>query len=65
MRLKKLRLEKNYRQVDLANKLVCNQATYSRYESGRRNIPNDVLIKLAELFETSVDYLIGRTDNCN
>ena len=36
---------------------------YNRYEQGLRDIPTPVLIKLADLYETSTDYLLGRTDN--
>ena len=36
---------------------------YSHYENGKRDIPTDVLIKLADYYNVSVDYLLGRTDN--
>ena len=46
----------------MAKYLHCSQVCYSRYELGLRDIPTDVLIKLADFHHTSVDYLLGRTD---
>lgn len=43
--------------------LNINQSTYSRYESGAINIPVDILIQLAQFYQTSVDYLLGLTNN--
>lgn len=39
------------------------QTTYSDYENGKINMPTSILIKLAELYNTSIDYLLGMTDN--
>ena len=42
--------------------LGCSQVCYSHYENGKRDIPSDVLLRLSEFYNTSVDYLLGRTD---
>lgn len=49
-------------QKDLAKLLQCTQVSYSHYELGKRDIPTDVLIKLAAFYDTSIDYLLGITD---
>lgn len=61
-RIRDLREDKDLLQKDLAAYLKCTQVCYSSYELGKRDIPTDVLIKLAQFHETSVDYLLGRTD---
>jgi transcriptional regulator with XRE-family HTH domain len=50
------------RQIDLAEYLNCTQVSYSYYELGKRDIPTDVLIKLATFYGTSVDYILELTD---
>ena len=57
-----LREDKDLYQKDLAEYLKCTQVCYSHYEMGKRDIPTDVLIKLADFYHTSTDYLLGRTD---
>jgi transcriptional regulator with XRE-family HTH domain len=49
-------------QKDLAKYLQCSQVSYSHYELGKRDIPTDVLIRLAAFYHTSTDYLLGLTD---
>lgn len=61
-RIRDLREDKDLLQKELAAYLQCSQVCYSSYELGKRDIPTDVLIKLAQFHETSVDYLLGRTD---
>ena len=61
-RLRDLREDADLRQQDLAELLHCSQVCYSFYENGQRDIPTEVLLKLAEYYGTSVDYLLGRTD---
>ena len=61
-RIRNLREDKDLRQEDLAKVLNCTQACYSHYESGKRDIPTDVLQKLADFYEVSIDYLLGRTN---
>ena len=62
-RLKDLREDHDYSQKFIADYLKMKQPQYSRYERGLRDIPTDVLIKLAKLYNTSPDYLLGQTDN--
>ena len=54
--------EAKYRKKELAELLHISQATYSRYESGELDIPHSALQILADFYDTSVDYLLGRTD---
>lgn len=64
-RIRGLREDRDLFQKDIAEYLNCTQVCYSRYELGMRDIPTDVLIKLAEYYGTSTDYLLGRTDEIN
>lgn len=61
-RIKDLREDHDFLQKQVAEYLNCSQVCYSYYEIGRRDIPTDVLIKLAALYHTSIDYLLGVTD---
>ena len=60
--LRALREDKDLSQEDMAEFLNVHQTTYSDYELGRSNIPIETLGKLADYFETSVDYILGLTD---
>ena len=60
-RIRNLREDKDLNQEDLADFLSCTQACYSNYENGKRDIPTEVLNKLADFYNVSVDYLLGRT----
>lgn len=62
LRLKEIREDKDYKQSEIANYLKVTQAQYSRYELGVNSIPIEKLDKLATLYNTSVDYLLYRTD---
>ena len=62
-RIRDLREDHDLTQRQLASLLRMPQPQYNRYEQGLRDIPPPVLIKLADLYETSTDYLLGRTDN--
>ena len=62
LRLKELRLEYGYTQTFVAEQLNIKQNTYSQYEISVREIPIDCLCKLAVLYDTSVDYILGLTD---
>ena len=57
-----MREDRDLRQKDMAEYLRCTQVSYSHYELGKRDIPTDVLIRLADFYGTSTDYLLGRTD---
>ena len=61
-RIRELREDNDLKQKDLADLLGCSQVCYSYYETGKRDIPTDVLLRLSEYYHTSVDYLLGRTD---
>ena len=63
VRLKELRKKKGISQLRLATDLNTTQNTISRYETGEREPGIDELIKIADYFNVSVDFLIGRTDN--
>lgn len=62
-RLKDLREDHDMSQQEVANYLGMKQPQYSRYERGVRDIPSDVLIRLARLYKTSTDYILGLTNN--
>lgn len=62
-RLRDLREDRDLNQKAIAEVLNVSQTTYSRYESGTLDIPSASLIKLAEFYETSIDYLLGLTNN--
>ncbi len=60
-RIRNLREDHDLKQTELAEMLNCTQVCYSHYENGKRDIPTSVLIQLADYYDTSVDYLLGRT----
>lgn len=60
-RIRDLREDNDLTQAYVAKKLHCSQQAYSNYELGQRDIPTDVLIALAELYQTNVDYILGLT----
>ncbi|MBE6957725.1 MAG: helix-turn-helix transcriptional regulator [Ruminococcaceae bacterium] len=64
-RIRNLREDRDLKQEDLAKVLNCTQACYSHYESGKRDIPTEVLVKLAKFYSVSVDYLLGLTKQRN
>ncbi len=65
MRLKELRKQRKISQLKLSMDLNMNQNSISRYESGEREADYATLIRLADYFDVSVDYLLERTDNPN
>ncbi len=62
-RIRNIRIDKDFTQKHVAEYLHIKQNTYSQYEIGVLNYPLDVVIKLAMFYNTSVDYLVGLTDN--
>lgn len=62
-RIRDLREDKDMTQTQIARMLGMSQTGYSKYETGENDIPTQVLIKLAKFYKTSVDYLLGETDN--
>lgn len=63
VRIRNLREDKDLTQKQVAEYLNCSQRVYSNYELGQRDIPTQVLIALAKFHKTSVDYLLGLSDN--
>ena len=63
MRLKLLRKQRGISQLKLAMDLNMNQNSISRYENGERQADYNTLIKFADYFDVSIDYLLERTDN--
>ncbi len=61
-RIRDLREDHDLKQQDIAAILNITQSTYSRYEAGLYDPPTDILIKLADFYHTSIDYLLERTD---
>jgi len=61
--IRSLRIDSGYTQKQIGEYLGISQNTYSQYEIGVLNYPVDALIKLADLYGVSVDYLLGRTSN--
>ena len=63
LRIRDLREDRDLKQKQIAAYLVCDQSLYSKYERGERPVPLDVIVKLADFYGVSVDYLLHRTDN--
>lgn len=63
--VRNLREDSNKKQQEIADYLHIKQTTYSKYELGKINIPIEMLIKLADYYDVSVDYLLGRSKKKN
>lgn len=61
-RIRALREDSDQSQTQLAQRLGMSQTGYSKYETGENDIPTSILIQLSEIYQTSVDYLLGLTD---
>lgn len=61
-RIRSLREDSELKQRELAEILNCSQRIYSNYERGDVDIPTEILIKLARFYGTSIDYILGETD---
>ena len=61
-RIRDLREDKDLTQKQMGEILSCSQRVYSNYEQGELDIPTEILIKLADFHEVSVDYMLNRTD---
>ena len=62
-KIKDLRIDHDLYQKRIANYLKITRQQYGLYESGKRDIPVDLLIKLADFYNVSIDYMLGRTKN--
>lgn len=65
LRIRDMREDNDLTQKQISVIINCDQSLYSKYERGEREIPLSLIIKLADYYNTSVDYLIGRTHNPN
>lgn len=63
IRIRNLREDHDLRQKELAAYLNCSQQVYSNYELGQRDLPTEILIRLAAFYHVSTDYLLGLTDD--
>ncbi len=64
-RIRNLREDNDLKQRELAEILNCSQRIYSNYERGDVDIPTEILIKLADYYDVSTDFILGRTNNPN
>jgi transcriptional regulator with XRE-family HTH domain len=62
-RLRDLREDMELTQTQVAKMLEMSQTGYSKYETGENDVPTEILIKLSRFYNTSVDYILGETDN--
>lgn len=62
-RIQDMRVDADLSQKQMGEILHISQRSYSHYETGTRSIPIELLIRLANYYDTSIDYLVGRTDN--
>lgn len=62
VRIRNLREDSDKTQKEIAEYLFCDQSLYSKYERGLRDVPVSIIIKLAEFYNTSTDYILGLTD---
>ena len=63
LRIRDLREDADLTQRQVADELMCDQSLYSKYERGERPLPLEMAVKLARLYNTSLDYLVGLTDD--
>ncbi len=64
-RIRSLREDRDLRQIDVSNATGIDQKTLSNYETGKTRPDSDALILLADFFDVSIDYLVGRSDNAS
>ena len=64
-RIRDMRQDRDLTQAQIAKALGMSQTGYSKYETGTNDIPSAILIKLAVFYDTSIDYLLGITDDPN
>ena len=62
LRIRDLREDADLTQAQVAELLLCDQSLYSKYERGERALPLELAIKLADFYQVSLDYLVGRSD---
>ncbi|MBC5726418.1 helix-turn-helix transcriptional regulator [Agathobaculum sp. NSJ-28] len=62
LRIRDLREDADLTQKQIAETLLCDQSLYSKYERGERVLPLDLAVKLADYYQVSLDYLVGRSN---
>ena len=62
LRIRDLREDNDFTQKYISEYLMCDQSLYSKYERGERQLPLEHAVKLAELYKTSLDYIVGLSD---
>lgn len=62
-RIRNLREDHDITQTKIAGILGMSQTGYSKYETGENDVPTAILLKLADYYDVSVDYILGRTNN--
>ncbi len=62
LRIRDLREDNDLTQKQISEYLICDQSLYSKYERGEREIPLSLIIKLADYYNVSLDYIVGRSD---
>ena len=62
-RIRDLREDRDLNQTKIAEFLGMSQTGYSKYETGENDVPTAILLKLADYYDVSVDYILGRTNN--
>ena len=63
-RIRDLRTDRDLNQTQVAKLLGMSQTGYSKYETRENDVPTQVLIRLARFYDTSIDYLLGETNEC-
>ena len=62
LRIREIREDRDISQKEIAQRFMCDQSLYSKYELGKRDIPLRLMIELAKYYGVSIDYLVGLTD---
>ncbi|MDE6132008.1 MAG: helix-turn-helix domain-containing protein [Oscillospiraceae bacterium] len=62
LRIRDLREDRDLTQKQISEYLLCDQSLYSKYERGEREVPLNIIIKLADFYNVNIDYLIGRSN---
>ncbi|MCB8817097.1 helix-turn-helix domain-containing protein [Desulfosporosinus shakirovi] len=63
LKIRDVREDHDLTQQKVAEYLSCDQSLYSKYERGERDVPLHIMVKLAQFYKTSIDYLVGLTEN--
>lgn len=61
LRIRDMREDRDLTQKQISEYLMCDQSLYSKYERGEREIPLNLIIKLADFYNVNIDYLVGRS----